>query len=330
MVESEVVMSASLVLIHGAESVLADRALSKIIKDQSALGVEVTVIEGGQAEVGVFSDAIAPSLFSEKRLVVIKDFHDLTFDVQEEVELFLEAPDPSLTLVLIHKGGVKGKALLDKIKKKKPEIILCEPIKKESDKQDFVKKEFLTLKRKISPAAITALIDALGSDVRELAAACSQIAFDTPNPTAAITESDVARYHQGRIETTGFDVADATLDGKPDGALLALRNALMTGTDPVLITSALASAIRTLAKVSGAPRGAKSFELAGSLGLAPWQIDKARRQLGNWSPASIVFAITQVAKADAGVKGAAADPIYALEQAVIAIASRVSTVKSSV
>jgi DNA polymerase-3 subunit delta len=88
-----------------------------------------------------------------------------------------------------------------------------------------------------------------------------------------------------------------------------------------MITSALASAIRTLAKVSGAPRGAKSFELAGSLGLAPWQIDKARRQLSNWSPAAIAHAVQEVATADAAVKGAAVDPIYALETAISAIAT---------
>ena len=65
------------------------------------------------------------------------------------------------------------------------------------------------------------------------------------------------------------------------------------------------------------------FELAGKLGLAPWQIDKARRQLNKWRPGMITFAINELARADAGVKGAAADPIYALEKSILAIAQRV-------
>lgn len=319
MVANKVVISASIVLIQGGESVLADRAVSEILKARA--GSEVTQLDGATVEIGQFADATAPSLFSESRILVIKDMQDLVMDVQEEVERYLAEPDPELLLVFTHKGGVKGKALLEKVKKLKPEIITCEPIKKESEKLDFVRGEFNRLHRKIENDAVQALVDALGSDIRELTGVCSQIAFDTPNPKAAITVADVNKYQQGRVETTGFDVADATLDGNPEAALIALRNALATGTDPVMITSALASAIRNLAKVSGAPRGAKSFELAGSLGLAPWQIDKARRQLNNWSPAAIVHAVQEVATADAAVKGAAVDPIYALERAISAIAT---------
>ena len=111
-----------------------------------------------------------------------------------------------------------------------------------------------------------ALVGALGSDMRELQAAVSQIAADAP--AGVIDEVMIDKFHQGRVETTGFDVADATLDGDLSAALIALRSALETGTDPVMITSAIASSLRSLAKVSGANRGTKSFELAGSLGMA--------------------------------------------------------------
>jgi DNA polymerase-3 subunit delta len=73
--------------------------------------------------------------------------------------------------------------------------------------------------------------------------------------------------------------------------------------------------------VAGANRNQKSFELAGQLGMAPWQIDKARRQLNRWSPAQIAVAVGAIALADAEVKGAASDPIYALEKAVTRIVS---------
>lgn len=131
----------------------------------------------------------------------------------------------------------------------------------------------------------------------------------------------IDKFHQGRIETTGFDVADATLDGNLSGALIALRSALETGTDPVMITSAIASALRSIAKVSSVNRGVKSFELAGQLGMAPWQIDKARRSLNRWSPGALADAVGVIAQADAEVKGAASDPIYALEKAITRIAT---------
>lgn len=311
-----------MLLIHGGESVLADRALAEALALRADF--ERTVLDGAGLEIGRYVEAVAPSLFAEKRVLVLKDLQDVTSEVQEEIESLFDQLDPNLHLIFIHKGGVKGKGLLEKIKKRKPEIITCEPMKKAADKEEFVREEFARHGRKISSSAITALVDATGSDTRELAAACSQIAFDTNAGKDVIDEEDIAKYYQGRIEATGFDVADATLAGNPTAALIALRNALDSGTDPVMIVSALTSSIRTLAKVSGAPRNANAFQLAGSLGLAPWQIDKARRQLSKWSPALIAFSVQELSKADVAIKGAEADPLYALERSVVSIATKVS------
>ena len=310
-----------ILLIHGGESVLADRALAEALALRADF--ERTILDGSGLELGRYGEAVAPSLFADKRVVVIKDLQDVISEVQEEIESLFDQIDLNLHLIFIHKGGVKGKGLLDKIKKLKPEIISCEPMKKASDKEEFVRQEFSRHGRKISSGAVTALVDATGSDMRELAAACSQISFDTNAGKSVIDEDDIAKYYQGRIEATGFDVADATLAGNPTAALIALRNALDSGTDPIMIVSALTSSIRTLAKVSGAPRNSNAFQLAGSLGLAPWQIDKARRQLSKWSPALIAFSVQELSKADVAIKGAEADPLYALERSVVSIATKV-------
>ena len=304
-------------LIQGGESVLADRAIaSLLVKNPQAT---VTQLECSEIELGAITDALAPSIFGEDRILVLREIQELAQDLQDEVTEFLSNPDPSVELVLWHKGGVKGKALIDKIKKLKPEVIAVDAIKKDGEKAQFVHDEFARAGRKVTVDAVQALVDALGSDLRELSGAASQLASDVASGKT-IDVADVEKFQQGRVETTGFDVADATLDGKTDLALITLRQALTTGVDPVLITSALASSIRTLAKVSGSNKGVKSFELASSLGLPPWQIDKARRQLQGWTPATLSYAVVTLAEADAQIKGAAADPGYALERAILEIA----------
>ena len=305
-----------LVLIQGSESLLADRAISQILatKTQS----QVITLLASEVELGVITDNLAPSLFGDQRVVVIKEIQDLDSDCSDEISSYLENQDENLTLVLWHKGGVKGKALVDKLKKAGAQIIAAEAIKKESEKSDFVRSEFKRLNRKITNEAVQALLDSLGSDLRELSAACSQLASDVALQKT-IDEADVEAYQLGRVERTGFDVADAALEGNTPIALINLRNALLTGTDPVLIVSALASSFRTLAKVSGASRSVKSFELAQSLAIAPWQIDKARRQLVGWSDHAMAKAVIAIAAADADIKGAAADPIYALERAIMTV-----------
>ena len=301
-------------LLLGSEAALSDRALSKLTAELKSEGAEITTLFAGDVSVGEISDALSPSLFSERRALILRDLQDLIEDAKPEITRYLDQTDPTLTLVLVHKGGIKGKALLDQIKKVKPEIITCDPLKKESEKEDFVKNLFLDLGRKATPGAISALVNATGTDLRELSASISQLASDTP--AGPIDESHVDKYHQGKIETTGFDVADKVMDGNFAESLITLRHALTTGTDPVMITSAIASSLRGIAKVSGTNRGQKSFELAGELGMAPWQIDKARRQLNGWNANTLTAAVEAIAKCDAQVKGGASDPIYALEQAL--------------
>ncbi len=315
-----------LVLIHGSEAALSDRALQEALAARKDF--ERTSLDGAELELGRYGEVIAPSLFSEKRVVVIRDLQDVTAEVGEEILESFDAIDPNTHLVFVHKGGVKGKGLVEKLKKLKCEYLACEPLKKQSDKEAFVREEFARHGRKISPAGVIALVNATGSDTRELAAACSQISFDTNAGKAVIDETDIGNYYQGRVEATGFDVADAVIAGDVKGTLINLRNALDTGTDPVMIISAVANSVRAIAKVSDVPRNVKSFELAGPLGLAPWQIDKARRQLTRWRPGMITFAITELARADYGVKGGEADPIYALERAMVSIAKNVASAGS--
>ena len=307
----------AITLIVGGEAVLADRAIAHAI--ERAPGAAITTLDCSSIDSGEITEALSPSLFGDERLVVLREMQDLTVDLQSELTSFLDNPDETTHLVFWHKGGVKGKGLLDRVKKLKATIINVETIKKDGEKLEFVHQEFVRLGRKVTPEAVQALVDALGSDLRELSNACSQLASDVA--VGKVIDAEViASFHQGRVETTGFDVADATLDGQTDKALITLRQALASGVDPVLITSALASSIRTLAKVSGLARGAKSFEVAGAIGVAPWQIDKARRQLNGWTPATLSAAVITLADADAAIKGAEADPVFALERAVLRIA----------
>lgn len=318
MVENQV----GLVLIQGPESLLADRAISQVISKYP--NAQISNLHSDELEVGVITDNLAPSLFGDQRVVVIREIQDLAAECTEEIASYLENQDENLVLVLWHKGGVKGKGLVDKVKKLNPQLLSAEAIKKDSEKSDFIRNEFKNLNRKISTEAVQALIDSLGSDLRELGAACSQLASDV-ELQKIIDAEDVAKYQQGRVESTGFDVADAAVEGKTAEALIALRNALATGTDPVLIVSALASSFRTLAKVSGSSKGSNPYELASSLALAPWQIDKARKQLNGWSENGLAKAVIAIAAVDADIKGAASDPKYALERAIMTVSTAKST-----
>lgn len=265
---------------------------------------------------GDFSQQSAPSLFGEARLIVIREIDELDEEIQGEILRYMSDPVDDVTLVLIHPGGIKGKAFIDKLKKAKISLISCDAIKKDGEKIELVKAEALDRGRKISNDAARALVDAAGSQTLEMISSLHQLLSDV---TGTIEVRDVNTLFAGRIETTSFAVADAVLENSLPHALVTLRQALDTGVDPVVIVNALASALRTLAKVGSAPRTARAAELAPTLGMAPWQVDKARRQLTGWNGAGITQAIAAIALADSHVKGGSADPAFACEQALMAI-----------
>lgn len=259
--------------------------------------------------------ATSPSLFAEDRMVVVESVEKATDELILDALAYLGTPQPEVWLVLRHGGGQRGKKLLDAVRAAGHPVATCEAVKRDADKAAFVTQEMRRSGRRMEARAVRALVDAVGSDLRELAAACSQLVADT---TGVIGTEVVERYYGGRIEATGFRVADAAVEGSAGEAVALLRHAFATGLDPVPVVAALAVRLRTLAKVSAA-RG----HGAGDLGMAPWQVDRARKELTRWTPEGLADAITAVAQADAEVKGASRDPRFAVERAVLRIAAAV-------
>lgn len=306
-----------LVLISGPEAVIADRALGSVLDDLRAAdpGVEVIRLAAETYEAGSLGVHASPSLFGGAKCIVVADLDEAPDELQEDLLAFLATPDPDVTLVVTHKSGQRGKKVLDTLKKSQARVLEAPAIKTDRDKTDFAAHEFRAAGRRATPDAVRALIEAVGRDVRELAAACQQLVADT---TGTIDEELVARYHGGKVEATGFKVADAAVAGNAGEALRLLRHAIATGVDPVPIVAVLAQQLRQLVKVGAAGRG-RSADVARDLGMAPWQVDKARRGLSGWGPEGLAEAIQAVANADFEVKGGGRDPVYAVERAVLTI-----------
>ena len=107
--------------------------------------------------------------------------------------------------------------------------------------------------------------------------------------------------------------------GRAAKALEELRWALDRGTAPVLITSAVAGGLRSLARFKAAPRGMRNADLMREVGVPGWKLDILRDQSRGWDEPGLARAIRLVATADAEIKGQAHDAAYALEKLVLEI-----------
>ncbi|MEH3143080.1 MAG: DNA polymerase III subunit delta [Mycobacterium kyogaense] len=310
-------------LILGDEELLVERAVAAVLAHARASAgttdVPVDRLRAGEVSVSEIAELLSPSLFADERVVVLDAAAEAGKDAVALIEeAAADLPEGTL-LVVVHSGGGRAKALADRLKKLGAEVHPCARITKAAERVDFVRKEFRALRTKVSDDTVTVLIDAIGSDLRELASACSQLVADT---AGVVDAAAVRRYHSGKAEVKGFDIADKAVVGDVAGAAEALRWAMMAGEPHVVLADALAEAVHTIARV--APLSGDPYRLAGELGMPPWRVQKAQKQARRWSRDSVAEALRVVAALNADVKGAAADADYALESAVRSVASLAS------
>ncbi len=311
--------TAGLHLVLGEEELLVERAIADVLRGARARAgtadVPVDRLRAGEVSTSELAELLSPSLFADERVVVLEAAAEAGKDA---VALIVSAAGdlpPGTMLVVVHSGGGRAKAMADQLKKIGAEVHLCAKITKAGERADFVRHEFRTLKVKVDDDTVTAMIDAVGSDLRELAAACSQLVADTDGQ---INVAAVRRYHSGKAEVKGFDIADKAVLGDVAGAAEALRWAMLSGEPHVVLADALAEAVHTIARVG--PLSGDPYRLAGELGMPPWRVQKAQKQSRRWSRDRVAQAMQVVAALNADVKGVAADADYALERAVRRVA----------
>lgn len=315
------IRSAPVVLVSGPESFLADRAV-RMLRDALKAddpSLEVSDLHAGDYAPGELLTLASPSLFGEPRLIRVEAVEKCNDAFLNDMLDYLNAPADETVVTLRHGGGVRGKKLLDAIRSGTGGGIevVCAELKKDAEKYDFAQAEFAAAGRKVTPGALRAITSAFSDDLAELAAACQQLLSDSAEQ---ITEATVDKYYGGRVETNAFQVADAAIAGRHGEALVTMRHALASGADPVPMVAAFASKIRTMAKISGARGG--SGQLAQQFGLAPWQVDRARRDLQGWTEDGLGRCIELLAETDANVKGGGRDPVFALERMIRIVSAR--------
>jgi DNA polymerase III subunit delta len=306
-------------LVVGPETLLAERAVADIYAAARALDAtaDLSEVPGSELTPAVLAEQTSPSLFATRRVLVVHATQDLTDQTAAALVRYAAEPEPDTHVVLVHSGGPKGKRLLVDLRAAGVREVSCDRITRPDDQVAFVRGEVAAAGGRIDDAAARRLVEAVGGDLRGLASAAAQLAADAED--GVVDDGVVTTYFEGRAEVKGWVVADRAVEGRTADALEQLRWALETGTDPVLVTAALATAVRLLARLSGVPRGVRDTDIARDLGVPPWKVRILRGQLRGWTPTGLVRAIRAVAAADLAVKGGGNDPTLALTTAVVEI-----------
>lgn len=303
----------------GDEDLLVERAVSGILRAARASAgtedVPVNRLRAGEVSTHELAELLSPSLFADERVVVLEAAAEAGKDAAALVAAAAGDLPPGTVLVVVHSGGGRAKALAGQLRELGAQTHPAAKITKAAERADFVRAEFRALKINVDEDTLVALLESVGSDIRELAAACSQLVADTGGQLDAAA---VRRYHSGKAEVTGFEIADKAVAGDVAGSAEALRWAMSRGVPHVLLADALAEAVHAIARIG--PLSGDPYRLAGELGMPPWRVQKAQKQARRWSRDKVATAIRLVATLNGDVKGAAADPDYVLEVTVRKVA----------
>lgn len=321
------VMTARITLAYGNEPLFVSRAVTSTLAAIRKAEPNVQRVDVGASEeraAGIIAEAAAPTLFGDATVLVVSGVDSATDEVDAALRQLADDSPDTVWLIATHPGGIKGKNLMDHLRKAGAEQVDCAAPKRRDDTLAFLNREFSTHKRAITPAALAVLQDSIGGDLSMLAAAISQLCSDVEaNP---IDVDEVSAYFSGVAEVSSFSIADSVWDRRSVDALRSLRYAMQNGDDGGAVV-ALAMGLRALVRVASYGPGVAEATVAKEAGVPPWKVKTLRRQWAQWSgdQRRLAAAAVALAEADAAMKGGvgdggALDPEqkrYALEQLVV-------------
>ncbi|HVL64917.1 MAG TPA: DNA polymerase III subunit delta [Actinomycetota bacterium] len=308
-------MSAPVYLLSG-ETFLADEALAKVRREAGADPLSEVSFESKAPTADLMGALETPSLLGGTRLVVVRDAEDLPKESVEALLRYVAEPSPSSVLVLI--AGARTK--LDGAVRKAGGLVALEAPKGRR-LAGWVRERALAKQLKVDDRGAWALIDSVGSDLRNLDASLDQL-VTAHGPGSRITAPEVAAAFPRKADERIYTFTDAVGDRRAGPAMSLLRRLLDQGEEPLVLFGALVAQVRRMLRAHAyVDRG--SAAVGDALGLPGWRAERLARQARSYHEDELARAMSLLARVDVELKGELPPEgkLAALESAVLTIVS---------
>ncbi len=170
---------------------------------------------------------------------------------------------------------------------------------------------------KITSEAATLLANFSGNNLRLLANELDKLATYV-GQGATINIQDVRQLSAQVQEARIFDLTDALAQRNHKQALNILHDLLADGEAPIKLISTITFQVRSLLLVKElAQKGMRTAQIASTLGMAPFIVEKCFRQVGNFSVSQLEGIYRQLMATDAALKRSRMAPEMALDLLVV-------------
>ena len=306
--------AAPVTLLWGEDEFLLREAALELLGDLQPVEVDGGLWRGGET-----ADLATPSLFGERRALLVSNARALPDEGVRELARYLDAPDPGAPLVLVAVVGDRAKAPAALVKLVKGGVGTVTEVKiQRKELPSWILKRAKTKELDLAPDGAAALVDTLGEEPGALERALDQLV--TAFAGERITREIVSRQFRGLGEQHVWDLCDKAFSRELPGAMRSLRTLLEAGEAGLLLLGAITSRLRDLIRVKSLPERLAPAEAARQAGLRfDWQVRRYREQAKRFSPEELAGLHERIAWADRALKSGATDDVV-LPMLVAAIA----------
>ncbi len=300
-------------LLWGEDEFLLREAALELLGD-----LQPAEVDGGLWQGGETADLATPSLFGERRALLVSNAKALPDEGVRELARYLEAPDPGAPLVLVAVVGDRAKAPAALVKLVKGVGTVTEVKIQRKELPGWLLKRATAKGLDLAPDGAAALVDTLGEDPGALERALEQLA--TAFSGERITREIVARQFRGLGEQHVWDLCDRAFSRDLPGAMRSLRTLLEAGEAGLMLLGAITSRLRDVIRVASLPERLAPADAARQAGLRfDWQVRRYRQQAKRFSAEDLAGLHGRIAWADRALKSGATDDVV-LPMLVAAIA----------
>jgi len=308
----------TLALIWGEDEFLLRESAHDLLAEH---GLRADEVDAAEWRGGETSDLATPSLFGERRALLVTGAQSLSDAASTELRTYLSSHgdgDDSVLILTAISRGRSGPAI------GKAVTAAGGAVRQVTlRRQDLPRWVLERAKRRgvsLSPPGATALIGAVGDGPAELDQAVEQLRAAFPNQP--VGPEQVHAQFRGLGDQQIWDLCDRALAGRLGDALVALRSLLEDGEAGLLILGGIAARVRDLIRVRSLPDRMPAAEAAKAAGLRfDWQVRRYREQAARFTREELDALHERVAEADRAIKGGVGEDVV-LPGVVAALAGR--------
>ena len=306
--------SPPVVLIWGEDEFLVRQAAVDFIAGRS---VKPRELDAREWQAGDFFDLATPSLWGERRALLVTGCQALPESAVRELKRYLESPSPDAVCVLTMATGRRTAPPLAKVVQAARGQVKHVALRRQ-DLPKWILERARTRAVRLSAAGAAALLATVGEEAGPLDQAVEQLASAFPG--RAVGPEEVNAQFHGQAEEQIWDLCDRAFSGRLSEAMDTLHALLRAREDPLFILGGIASRLRDVLRVSDVPDTMPPAEAARQAGLRfDWQVRRYRDQARSIGRDALPALHARVVEADRALKGGLASEVV-LAALVAAIA----------